>query len=820
MHEEEEITELDLAHHSLDDVPPTVFALERTLETLILECNNIGTLPVSLFHCHGLKRLSLSDNDLHVLPEALSNLSQLVELNLSKNILSDVPDSIKQCKNLISLDLSVNPLQKIPEGCTQLLNLSELYLNDTFLEFLPANFGRLAKLRILELRENSLNTLPKSLSRLVSLIRLDLGQNDVTNVPEVIGSLRTLKELWLDGNKIKNIPYLIGNLTELVHLDISNNRIESISDSIGNCKKLIDLSASTNELKSLSDSICNCDELITLKVDENALKELPSNIGRLKHLEELFCNQNYLNNIPPSIGLCRKLHTLNADDNDLEYLPKDLGSCVSLRILSVHGNHLTYLPAELGHISNLSVMNITANAIRYLPVSFMKLTKINALWISENQNKPLIQLIQDSDPTSGRRVLTHFLLPQVSKLQSKLNDEDSISENGSFHASVWEEERRKKSTVKWASVNGDSESDKPGNFRREPTPFPKEMRAMAKRVHNLRTKNLLKEAKIKCNDFCNGSSNKTKKVFEDTEDNNEARRILLDLDGGRDSGIVSEEITPDSEDHPSNNSIRKPSDPLPLAPTPSKFNHELEELRTNVHSNKRPPPYHIAAAMSKHASNFIRSNDEVDKKVPYHYENHTVIKRLEKNISSTSHISDESECSSTSPSSLQTVLKRPLGSTEEISTSDIESVKSHANKLRQVSEQLLLLRNGGSSNSSSLRSSFVRLPDQFHQQQTSIQQQNGLLSTIEQVSQASDDDEDIKTGFTQGILRPPGTMMPNVFRQHNYENVGNNIKPSPAMKSSENRVHTRTPHFVMADPPLPRKATAISRPSSSVINTH
>ena len=43
--EEEEVTELDYRHCSLDDVPNEIFAYERTLETLRLDCNNVRDLP-------------------------------------------------------------------------------------------------------------------------------------------------------------------------------------------------------------------------------------------------------------------------------------------------------------------------------------------------------------------------------------------------------------------------------------------------------------------------------------------------------------------------------------------------------------------------------------------------------------------------------------------------------------------------------------------------------------------------------------------------------------------------------------------------------
>ena len=49
--EVEEVSELDLAHCSLDSVPSDIFAYERTLERLFLECNNIRDLPRELFNC-------------------------------------------------------------------------------------------------------------------------------------------------------------------------------------------------------------------------------------------------------------------------------------------------------------------------------------------------------------------------------------------------------------------------------------------------------------------------------------------------------------------------------------------------------------------------------------------------------------------------------------------------------------------------------------------------------------------------------------------------------------------------------------------------
>ena len=57
--EEEEVTELDYRHCSLDDVPNEIFAYERTLETLRLDSNNIRDLPRSAGSDYIAERLKI-----------------------------------------------------------------------------------------------------------------------------------------------------------------------------------------------------------------------------------------------------------------------------------------------------------------------------------------------------------------------------------------------------------------------------------------------------------------------------------------------------------------------------------------------------------------------------------------------------------------------------------------------------------------------------------------------------------------------------------------------------------------------------------------
>lgn len=55
---------------------------------------------------------------------------------------------------------------------------------------------------------------------------------------------------------------------------------------------------------------------------------------------------------------------------------------------------------------------LTQNKIKNLPLSVLKLANLNALWLSENQSKPLTPLQNDYEEETGKHILTCYLLPQ------------------------------------------------------------------------------------------------------------------------------------------------------------------------------------------------------------------------------------------------------------------------------------------------------------------------------------------------------------------------------------------------------------------------
>uniref|UniRef100_A0A1A9V097 Uncharacterized protein n=1 Tax=Glossina austeni TaxID=7395 RepID=A0A1A9V097_GLOAU len=534
---EEVVIKLDYSNTVLLETFPQIWQHERTLEELNLNSTRINNLPIQLFYCQNLRILCVNNNSLDKIPEAIGSLRQLELLSLSRNFISVLPDHLRSCKHLTHLDLSCNSLQRLPDAITSLISLQELLLNETYLEFLPANFGRLVNLRIVELRLNNLASLPKSMTRLVNLRRIDLGGNEFTELPEVIGELEQLRELWIDFNQIRSVPSNTSKLRELTHLEANGNLINFFPNNISNWVNVEVLSISANNLVAFPFSIGMLVSLVTFKCESNKLKELPESILNLENLEELAISYNELKRLPPTIGMLKKLRYLFADSNDLRVLPDELCKCTNLKVLSISRNKITGLPQNIGHLTQLKVLNIVQNHISTLPASVLSLVSLTSLWMSDNQSKPLVPLqyidvntkaqltcfmLPQHDSTSYQNTLTkakvhkcerEHTLDQQRKLLVKpansfmgqmrricfaeqtvivsASDRGTVSRSSGNlrHINIAEKETSLStslSTLRSTSVKANTKMDEAPKdvLTRSPTPYPKELRLMAKYVRN------------------------------------------------------------------------------------------------------------------------------------------------------------------------------------------------------------------------------------------------------------------------------------------------------------------------------------------------
>lgn len=199
-------------------------------------------------------------------------------------------------------------------------------------------------------------------------------------------------------------------------------------------------------------------------------------------LEELVLNENEIENIPDTIGFLRNLMTLILDSNQLNQIPSSLGSCIKLRVLSLAENELKTIPDEIGHLTNLRVLNLNSNTLTHLPFSLTKISDLQALWLSENQQKPLVNLQSDVDE-KGQKVLTCFLLPQLPKIEKSPNSPGSRDDQSNSNSSA-----RPAITFSNDSTKQGDEDQLTAKLIRNPTPYPKELKAHARHARNLALK--------------------------------------------------------------------------------------------------------------------------------------------------------------------------------------------------------------------------------------------------------------------------------------------------------------------------------------------
>lgn len=81
------LTYIDFSYNDLKTIPPS-FTRFTKLQTLLLNNNQLTTLPLNLGDCHSLTKLDISYNKIDFLPTSMHMLRQLKSLVLKRNPLS------------------------------------------------------------------------------------------------------------------------------------------------------------------------------------------------------------------------------------------------------------------------------------------------------------------------------------------------------------------------------------------------------------------------------------------------------------------------------------------------------------------------------------------------------------------------------------------------------------------------------------------------------------------------------------------------------------------------------------------------------------
>ncbi|KAF9980648.1 cysteinyl-tRNA synthetase [Mortierella antarctica] len=285
---------LDVRGNRIRDLDKARLDEARKLDTLILQCNRLVSVPDSFASFEYLRIINLSSNNFSKFPVVLCQVTSLEELDLSFNDIAEVPDEISKLFRLKKLLLYGNRIGP----------------------FLPKSMESLSRLRKLDIRQNGILNLD-ALNDLPALEELlvDYNTNVVLNnsfgalvwasivkcnMPELNlrGTGDTLTILDVSSNKLTNLaPSLFDHLRSLETLKLDNNSISSIPATIGALKKLRTLSIANNNVSSIPDEIALLDSLIELDVHSNSLGELPAAIWRCA-LEYLNASSNLLESFP------------------------------------------------------------------------------------------------------------------------------------------------------------------------------------------------------------------------------------------------------------------------------------------------------------------------------------------------------------------------------------------------------------------------------------------------------------------------------------------------------------------------------------------
>lgn len=117
------------------------------IESIILNYNQLDTLPETLSKFSNLQVLDVSNNGLKILPDIFEYCSSLTTLIAKNNNLTNesLPKAFSACPTLRELNLSGNLLMHFPEQVFEFIQLKYLYLGGNSITSISRNVWKLAK---------------------------------------------------------------------------------------------------------------------------------------------------------------------------------------------------------------------------------------------------------------------------------------------------------------------------------------------------------------------------------------------------------------------------------------------------------------------------------------------------------------------------------------------------------------------------------------------------------------------------------------------------------------------------------------------------
>lgn len=403
--------------------------LQFTISEMILESNNLPSLPGKTFEGVRINRLMLKDNGLErVTSNWLATLeNSLLELFVVEPRLKTLPEDVfDHLVNLEAVTVQGGLMKRSP-NFSSLLKLRYLQIYSPILsELLPQNFENLPSLEQIHIigspllnkldakilkNHQKLNLVnvsncgltwihPKALLNLPNLIELDLSNNrllDAGIVGRACRDLVNLQVLRLERNFLDRIAESsFMDLSSLKELYLSQNMIAEIQKgAFKNMPSLQILDLTKNYLRRINPDAFVYPSGITLEElrltnnqlhDVQEMKLLIGNIPRLKFLD---LSKNSFEQIP--VDMMRghlTLERLQLDENSIKRIPrKAFSGMPSLRELSLKNNTIYDLSnGPYWNLPGLKGLDLSQNQIRKIDSGLLSyLPSLRRLDVSENQ---------------------------------------------------------------------------------------------------------------------------------------------------------------------------------------------------------------------------------------------------------------------------------------------------------------------------------------------------------------------------------------------------------------------------------------------------
>lgn len=335
--------------------------VSRSIDELILENNNLPSLPGQAFANLRVMRLMLRNNRLERVSSGwLEGLhDSLLELFIVEPELRSLPDdSLESLLGLEAITLQSKVLKRLP-SLTGLPKLRYLQVNSpALLELTPRNFRDIPNLEQIHVFGS-----PK-LARLEAGLFRNLPRLTLVNIsdcsiqwihPRALIDLPELKEISLVGNTILEAPMIgraVIDLPSLSVLQLDRNRIVRLGES----------------------SFTDLPTLTRISLSRNRITEIfPGAFQRVPLLRIIDLNHNMIHRIHPEFfphrsgsGL-EELWLINNDLSHINELRSILEALPRLKFLDVSYNQLEEIPfgSFRGHPS-LERLHMDHNRLRYL----------------------------------------------------------------------------------------------------------------------------------------------------------------------------------------------------------------------------------------------------------------------------------------------------------------------------------------------------------------------------------------------------------------------------------------------------------------------